>query len=142
MAKKKSSKNRSSGVSSPQSTPSRRLLDQKQIHAILKSPTLKILSDRLRKIEDRRTYHPSGPMRSARSFNKAHHRLVVKASRPGRKPKAASSFPPAKVQFHDPKKVLVCVRRQTRREVIFATKRRGKGSSARRKHNWFSDVSC
>lgn len=49
---------------------------------------------------------------------------------------------PHQVAFAQPKQVSVCVRRKTRREVLFAKQRTRKGSGARRTRNEWSDVKC
>lgn len=135
MAKKKSKNTSSGATSSPQPVARRSLPDiNKIIRQIQKNATAKILSDRLRQIEDRRRFDPAGPRRSAKSFNKAHHSLVVKKS-----PRARV---PTHVSFHAPKKVLICVRRQRRKEIMHAFKRAGKGGHRPPRRNWFSDVSC
>lgn len=47
------------------------------------------------------------------------------------------------VRFHNPKQVLVCVRRKQRREVLFAKMKTGKGARARRhKRNKWSEIQC
>lgn len=112
-----------------------------QIHPVvlkaMKSQTLQTLRQRLRTIEDRREWHPLGPRRSARSFNAAHHQLVVK------QPRKQSHKVPKGIRFHAPRKVLICVRRKVRREVMFALNKRGKGSARRnRRRNWYSAISC
>lgn len=115
----------------------------------------------LREIEDRRTFHPD-PIRDARSFDTPYHRLVVsKPLRPSSyvnpfsrssslSPRAVSPrafrspvLSPS-VAFHAPEKVLICVRRAVRKEVMFAKKfAGGRGGRQRRpKYNWFSSVSC
>ena len=97
------------------------------------------VSSTLRAIEDRRTWHPEGEFRPARSFNKARHALVVKKS------PASSSGRfrlPTRVMFDAPKKVLICVRRQRRKEVIFAKGKAGGGRRRSPTRNWYSDVSC
>lgn len=141
MGKRKKSKSTGNAISS--SIASRRLLQLPVPVALaLRSVTLKTLSDRLTKIEDRRTWSPLGPKRSARSFNKAHHTLVVKKPR---LKSAANVFGALshKVRFAAPRKVLVCVRRQARKEVIFAKGKNGRGVRRRNpKRNWFSSVSC
>lgn len=90
--------------------------------------------------EDRREFHPERDLRPARSFSKRSYSDVV--SEPVRsKPRALLS--PDTFKFAVPKKVLVCVRRQQRREVLHAlklTRRRG-GAGARRRNYW-SAVSC
>lgn len=52
-------------------------------------------------------------------------------------------IPPAGIAFSHPEHVVRCVRRKTRREVIFALKKRGKGAGARRRRrNYWSNVRC
>lgn len=99
------------------------------------SPT-KILKNTLRDIEDRRTWHPQADKRPARSITRSQHKLVI--------PKSSGSRPlPKRVQFDAPKQVLICIRRKRRKEVLFAKKKTGKGSRARRhRHNYFSEVIC
>lgn len=49
----------------------------------------------------------------------------------------------ARVRFAEPRFVLHCLRRKARREVLFALKRRARGSSAKkRKQTAYSGVSC
>lgn len=79
-------------------------------------------SSLLREVEDRRTWHPEGLYRPARSFNVPRHRLIVPATAP-----LSKNVSPA-VAFAQPSKVLVCVRRSARREVIFAKGRAGGGA--------------
>lgn len=50
---------------------------------------------------------------------------------------------PTRIRFSDPKRVAICVRRHTRREVLFALKKTGKGARAhKRKWNENSEVRC
>jgi len=89
----------------------------------------------LREIEDRRTYHPERAARPARSLSKPRHRLVT--------PHQKGRRIPYGVRFDDPVTTFVCVRRNTRRQVLFAKKKTRKGSGARRRRrSWFSDVQC
>lgn len=90
--------------------------------------------DLLRSIEDRRTFYPERATRPASSFSRPRHRLEVS---PG------YNILPFGVRFEEPRKVLVCVRRKQRREVLFAMKRTGKGGGKRRhKRGPYSDVRC
>lgn len=102
-------------------------------------------------IEDRRTWHPEGAQRPARSFNQSQHRLLVPAvptrrpqSRPGRVgsgyPKLRSPSPV--VAFGAPEKVLVCVRRKQREEVLHAKRKTGKSGQKRPRRSWYSRISC
>lgn len=106
------------------------------------------LSPSLIDIEDRRTFHPERDFRPARSFSKANHRLVLadkvsrtNADRFGRL-RAFPSQTKAIVAFDAPKKVLVCVRRQRRKEVLHALKKTGKVGQRRPRRNWLSSISC
>lgn len=45
-------------------------------------------------------------------------------------------------KFAAPPEVGVCVRRKSRREVLFALRRTGKGAKSRRRRNAWSGVSC
>lgn len=100
----------------------------------------------LRSIEDRRSYHPDGPLRPAKTVSG--HRikpLVVKTptnKKYGWKAIKAASTVPKKVSFSVPKKTLICIRREQRREVLHALKKTKRGAGGSRKLNWFSEVSC
>lgn len=99
------------------------------------SPT-KILKNTLRQIEDRRTYHPQGAQRPARSLERSQHRLVIPQKKNA--PRLSN-----RVQFDAPKRVLICIRRKIRKEVLFAKRKTGKGARARRhRRNYFSEVTC
>lgn len=91
-------------------------------------------SDLLRSIEDRRTFYPERATRPASSYSRPRHRLE---SAPG------YNILPFGVRFEEPRKVLVCVRRKQRREVLFALKRTGRGAGKKRhKRSMYSDVRC
>lgn len=92
-------------------------------------------SDLLRSIEDRRTFYPERALRPASLFSQPRHRLQVS---PG------SNFKlPVGVSFEDPRRVLICVRRKQRREVLHALKRTGRGAGKRRHRKGpYTDVRC
>lgn len=107
----------------------------------------------LRSYEDRRTFHPEGSFRPAASFNRPRHRLVVsgypkrdsvvRSSRNYRFNKLSSlSGTPAHIMFERPRKVVMCVRRQMRREVLHAYRKTGRGGQRRPRWNWYSRVRC
>lgn len=115
---------------------------------------LKPLAHRVTKnlghIEDRRSWHPKGVQAPAKSVHKAQHRLVAK---PNKAPRGsaqriseafrARAAPPVAVGFHAPKKVVICVRRRMRKEVLFALNRTGKGAKKRKhRRSYYSDVRC
>lgn len=92
--------------------------------------------------DDRRRFHPAGPLRPAFSFRAADRRIVVKQSSRSA-PKRNDTYSDWRVAFAVPHRVAVCVRRKQRREVIHALKLTGKGSRARRhRRNTWSDVDC
>lgn len=98
-------------------------------------------------IEDRRTYHPQGKARPARSLNKSQHRLAIATSKPAHVRSAKRSVGQARlphaVQFEAPKQVLVCIRRKARKEVLFALRKTGKGARAKRhRQSYYSNVRC
>lgn len=109
-------------------------------------------------IEDRRTFHPSGPNRPARRKTGAPARLQLRdpinASqrnkakrfwdrllREGRR--STSLQTKAKIGFNEPERVLTCVRRQRRKEVMHALRKTKRGAgSKRRRYTWRSQLSC
>ena len=91
----------------------------------------------LRELEDRRAFHPLSDLRPVRALVRTARRLV-----PARKPTASRMSLPEKIGFAVPKKVVVCVRRKQRREVIHALRLRGKGASSPKRRNIWSDVKC
>nr|QJB20546.1 MAG: hypothetical protein [Microvirus sp.] len=93
--------------------------------------------------EDRRTFHPDGPFRAPFSSPRVAAKLVVKNAS-GRTRSAVRGFgqnPPIGVGFYRPDRVAICVRRKTRRQVIFAS---GVGGSKvrRGKRNFASGFRC
>lgn len=89
-------------------------------------------------VEDRRTFHPARASRPALSFSGVQHRLVAPVGVTRRE----AARVPRRVVFYQPDRVIVCARRRSRREVLFALGRTGKGAKSRRSRNMFSDVSC
>lgn len=95
----------------------------------------------LREIEDRRSFHPDpspfGP--PARSvWGHPVQPVVQKRPPPGRPYRS----PFHKLSFAVPKETAICVRRETRREVLFAKKRAGGGSRKKPHRNFYSSISC
>jgi len=99
----------------------------------------------LRSIEDRRTWHPEGPQRPARTLSRARQRFtLVEPLKRNQKRTPAYSGVNATVAFAAPESVAVCVRRQQRKEVLHARKKtgRGKGRQKRPRRSWYSSISC
>lgn len=87
----------------------------------------------LSQVEDRRRYYP-GLIRPAVAVPRSSSRLVLSSRKPYAQTKAT-------VVFKAPPRVALCVRRQRRKEVIFAMG--VAGSRVRRpRRNEFSEVSC
>lgn len=86
-------------------------------------------------IEDRRQFHPLGPFRPASAPRRALSRVVIKnPSVPFRRPDVFG--------FAVPQKVALCVRRQERREVLFAKRKTGAGARSPKRRNYWSSISC
>lgn len=105
----------------------------------------------LQEVEDLRSWHPD-PAQGALTIGGRFARVVVH-KRPlvarANTLFSARAYPvgfqvPVGVRFESPLKVVTCLRRKIRREVIFAKKKAGFG--ARRRHHsrrsWRSNVSC
>ena len=95
--------------------------------------------------EDRRSFNPESIYAPARSFSKTRHRLIIPrvAKAPARgRPKQLELFPPAHIGFRAPEKVLICVRRKMRKEVMFATGKAGKAGQKKPRRNEYSEVHC
>lgn len=111
------------------------------VSPLLPSPVL------LDEIEDRRLFHPLGDVRPAVAFTGLDGRIGVKPGgvRGARYSPVVRASPTisSTVGFRDPRKVLVCVRRKQRREVMFALRKTKRGAGARRhRRNYHSEVSC
>lgn len=101
----------------------------------------------LREYEDRRYFHPEGVNRPAASFRTPRHRLTVVDRQTGLGDLFASlrAFPDptnAIVAFQEPNRVLVCVRRKQREEVLHALGKTGRGGQKSPRYNWTSNISC
>ena len=98
---------------------------------------LRVVPVDLRSIEDRRRYHPLRDsrrtmMRTARATESL--RLQRRRKDNWRLMNALS--------FVAPRKVVTCVRRKTRREVMFATGGVGKRQKKTRRRSWRSKIRC
>jgi len=130
---------------------SRRLRLPKLPSVNIKSAFTSRVTNYLREFEDRRAFHPEGPTRPAASFSSPRHRLVV-YQRPDKQIYLQGGFQapfgvsklmdrvPVGVQFRTPYKVLICVRRKQRREVLHALQKTGLGGG-RQKSPVFTEYS-
>ena len=106
----------------------------------------------LTQIEDRRTHHPDGRLRPAKKINGTRlspHKIKItkkivqrRAGTAVHKTKTVRIRTiPTRIKFAAPKKVMICVRRKVRREVLLAFGRGG-GRHKNPKRNRYSEVSC
>lgn len=95
----------------------------------------------LSQVEDRRAFHPLSSWRPARLLS-GHPAppVVPKSAPPGRS--FRGRFPFHGLRFAVPERVVICVRRHERREVMFAKKRAGKRGQRKPRRNWYSAISC
>lgn len=94
----------------------------------------------LQSFEDRRAWHPLGQAAPARSFSQTRHRLTI--------PAKSRFFPGPRlsnvVGFVNPQRILICVRRRIRREVIHALRFAGRGRGKQRppRRSEYSSIHC
>lgn len=110
--------------------------------SVVPRPLLTLIPPKdLRPIQDRRTWSPTRHT-SAASIDRPHHKLRL----PVRAGKAQLSRPhghlASQIGFDQPRKVLICIRRKTRKQVLFAKRRTRKGSRSRKHRNYFSEIQC
>jgi hypothetical protein len=96
----------------------------------------------LRRLEDRRTFHPDTyrPIASTRQG----HRLIVrdKVYSKQKTNRVIPSHTKATIAFAQPKRVALCIRRQQRKEVLHAIRKAGKTGQKRPRRNESSTISC
>lgn len=126
---------------------------------VLEPPRLRInppsvRSNPLLEVEDRRRWQPPGAVRRARSSRRWNVPLKLSATRPSSLLKRRSwpTSPAHKavarnvslggLSFRAPRFVAICVRRKSRKEVLHALGKVGKGSSRVRRRNSYSNVRC
>lgn len=120
---------------------------KRDISFIATSDVLSSSSSFLTDYEDRRLFN-FDPFPPAASFSQPRHRLVIgvnvnKNQRVTKYNGNPFSRLSSVVAFRNPRKVLICVRRKVRRQVLHALKLRGKGAGARRhRMSSYSSISC
>lgn len=132
-----------------------RQIGTRDTNAIANDPLSSLLSSGpalspLLEVEDARAWHPD-PEQGALTIGGRFARVVVH-SRPvvarANTIFSPSSYPvgfqvPVGVRFESPFKVVTCLRRKIRREIMFARNKAGKGVRKRRpRRSWRSNVSC
>lgn len=108
------------------------IANQRLLRTILSKPTpIIIRPDPPRQMAlaqlDRRAWKPDITVRAPGAIQRKHARLTDQRN---------------KIAFAVPNKVAICVRRKTRREVLFAKRKTRKGSGANKTRNFWSDVKC
>lgn len=92
------------------------------------------LDTSLMEVEDGRQWHPLRQDRPAESFRRADRMFTDSVvAFDDRRPSRGFAHPPG---------VAVCIRRKTRREVLHALRKTGRGGSKKRRYNWKSFVKC
>lgn len=156
MAKSKSSKNRHTARAGRDHSQNYRSLTV-TLPPPLPSPRLSPKAPLL-EVEDRRQFHFDSAQRSAKTVLGTPAAIKVSdAPRPGRNVPSSKksvraqsnrygpnvhSQTKGKLVFAEPDRVVVCVRRQRRKEVLFAKKRAGKSGLRKPRFNWMSKISC
>lgn len=113
----------------------------------------------LSQFEDRRTYHPDSIYRPIRSFHgyttvltdNPTRRVITSQRRSIQKPQSRSLrqysefrtvSPRGTFRFDQPTKVLACVRRRIREEVLHAFRKTGRRGQHRPRYNELSGIRC
>lgn len=126
--------------------PNDELLPSQRMRLTSLPDVLRLLDEyrRIKALEDRRAFHPVGRrVRPVQSLTGDARRLVPVAGKVRKVGKRVGARIPRQVGFALPRQVPICVRRQERREVLFALRRTGRGAkSFRRRRNWHSEVRC
>lgn len=107
-------------------------------------PYRPIRSVSLLPVEDRRSFHPLASSRPVRVVSGVPVQPLRVASSAAASRRAGLYAPPGlspHLKFAVPSKTIICVRRQRRREVLFAKRQFG-GKGGRRRLNQWSDVRC
>ncbi|UIB81458.1 hypothetical protein [Flyfo microvirus Tbat2_151] len=124
---------------SRRSSPARRAIS---ISSANRPPRLSGLSSLVAPLtlyEDRRTFVPNRFTRPAMALPRAAAQLVAsnKNVNVNRTPSV-----PSQVRFANPRRVVLCVRRNIRKEVLLASGGAFKRNKRKPRRNQFSDVSC
>lgn len=96
----------------------------------------------LRLLEDRRLYHPLQSFAPPIATVRKAVRVVDRARKSARSKNKILFNHPGTLTFSDPDKVVICVRRKRRKEVLFAKKKAGKTGQRKPRRNYWSSISC
>lgn len=92
-------------------------------------------------VEDRRLFNPD-PVSEVYHTTLAQVADIQESVAPVRKGAPLGHMPRGVMSFVKPERVMVCVRRQQRREVLHAFRRVGRGTGRRRRRNDASNIRC
>lgn len=106
--------------------------------AVVSAPRLS--PQTLRELQDLRRFDPTASTRPASSVRRDQARLTQPVRRAKKPTKPAPLW--SQPQFAVPKKVAICVRRQTRKEVLHAKKVAGKSGLKKPRRNMWSKIRC
>lgn len=95
----------------------------------------------LRVFEDRRLWHPD-PLRTPFATWRSASRVFENVNRKSKQNSFSKTFSPGVLTFSAPDKVILCVRRKRRKEVLHALNKAGKRGQKRPKRNFWSSISC
>lgn len=109
------------------------------------SPLLDDASSPLNEVSDGRYWHPD-PAHRANKLDGSYATKLELVDRPPTPLQKRYGYRPhnqtkAILAFADPQSVVHCIRRKTRKEVLFALKRTG-GAGGKRRRHWHSNVRC
>lgn len=91
---------------------------------------------------DRRFFHPQGLLSPAYALSRSSRILEVPRAKPRPNRFRKLSVSPHIAAFHAPERVLVCVRRSIRKEVIHALGHSGRSGQRPPRRSEFSSISC
>lgn len=104
-----------------------------------RSLTVRLPRSLLPAVEDRRTYHPLRRNRpTMRTDARRTERLVLAPLEKSPRARSVHEY----LAFKTPEKVVTCVRRKTRREVLFANGGASKKRKRKPRRNWRSNIRC
>lgn len=87
-------------------------------------------------LEDRRLWHPERVFRPAFSLTRSAKRLVLKSPTKHQAAKLSEGL-----KFADPRKVVICVKRKIRKQIMHVIGAAG-GKVRKPRRNYWSEVSC
>lgn len=96
----------------------------------------------LRIFEDRRTLPAPFRFAPPAALRRPAVRVFDKPKRFKTTPRLRALHTPGTLSFAAPDKVLVCVRRRRRKEVLFAKNKAGKRGQRKPRRNYWSSISC